>query len=187
MFRESSPTSYCTVLTPMQAVSKRRDVCWVTKLISLRASLPISRSHIFDFIVCSHVIEHLDDPFGFCVDLIGRLRPGGRLVLIVPNLVTPIRVANSLVRREVVNPGHLVGWDRSHFRQFIGRLPLELVEVRGDILQIVPGRLRERTKVASALEVNLGRVSAPPDGVNHRGRRQARANENNDSRRVDRW
>jgi SAM-dependent methyltransferase len=39
----------------------------------------------YDWIIASHVIEHLTDPIGFLSDCEALLRPGGRLVLAVPD------------------------------------------------------------------------------------------------------
>jgi SAM-dependent methyltransferase len=38
----------------------------------------------FDIIVCSHVLEHVDDDRGFVTALANRLKPGGTLFLFVP-------------------------------------------------------------------------------------------------------
>jgi 2-polyprenyl-3-methyl-5-hydroxy-6-metoxy-1,4-benzoquinol methylase len=39
----------------------------------------------FDFIMLSHVIEHIFDPKKFISDLVGILKPGGALVVVTPN------------------------------------------------------------------------------------------------------
>ena len=39
----------------------------------------------FDFIVLSHVIEHIHEPREFLVDVMKALKPGGRIILITPN------------------------------------------------------------------------------------------------------
>lgn len=38
-----------------------------------------------DFILASHVIEHTRDPIGAIVNALGKLRPGGTLVLVIPD------------------------------------------------------------------------------------------------------
>jgi SAM-dependent methyltransferase len=38
-----------------------------------------------DFVICSHVIEHLAEPIGFLADIHRVLRPGGLLILLVPD------------------------------------------------------------------------------------------------------
>jgi hypothetical protein len=39
----------------------------------------------FDYIIASHVIEHLPDPLGFLADCEALLRPGGKLSLVIPD------------------------------------------------------------------------------------------------------
>lgn len=41
-----------------------------------------------DFVICSHVIEHVADPFGMLDEIRRVLRPGGRAVVVVPNRLT---------------------------------------------------------------------------------------------------
>lgn len=48
----------------------------------------------FQVVIASEVLEHVDDPSGFLVWLAGRLAPGGRLVLTVPNGYGPFEWAS---------------------------------------------------------------------------------------------
>jgi SAM-dependent methyltransferase len=45
----------------------------------------ISGERRFDLVVASEVLEHVDAPARFLADLVARVRPGGRLVVTVPN------------------------------------------------------------------------------------------------------
>ena len=54
----------------------------------------------YDTVVLGHVLEHVHDPAGLLVRCRGWLRPGGRLVILVPN-------ASSLHRQVGVALGHL--------------------------------------------------------------------------------
>jgi predicted SAM-dependent methyltransferase len=38
-----------------------------------------------DFVVCSHVLEHLADPIGFLADIHRVLRPGGHAIVVLPD------------------------------------------------------------------------------------------------------
>lgn len=38
----------------------------------------------FDYVLCRHVLEHLDDPLGTLRELRSVLKPGGHLILVVP-------------------------------------------------------------------------------------------------------
>ena len=53
----------------------------------LERGLPVSQQipRTFDYIVLCHVIEHIPDPLGYISDLMRMLRPGGRLMLAVPD------------------------------------------------------------------------------------------------------
>jgi hypothetical protein len=45
----------------------------------------VGTGRVYDWIIASHIIEHLTDPIGFLRDCEALLRPGGRLVLAVPD------------------------------------------------------------------------------------------------------
>lgn len=47
--------------------------------------LSLAESRSFDVIICSEVLEHLSDPRIVLAKLAGLLRPGGRLIVTVPN------------------------------------------------------------------------------------------------------
>ena len=40
----------------------------------------------FDCVVCADVLEHIKDPWGALADLFGLLRPGGEIVVSIPNI-----------------------------------------------------------------------------------------------------
>jgi 2-polyprenyl-3-methyl-5-hydroxy-6-metoxy-1,4-benzoquinol methylase len=53
---------------------------------SVGSALHLSfKPNTFDFIICTEVIEHTEDPFGVLKELYSTLRPGGTLALTVPN------------------------------------------------------------------------------------------------------
>lgn len=47
--------------------------------------LPVTIGRQFDYIVASHVVEHVPDLLGWINTLLGWLKPGGKLVLAVPD------------------------------------------------------------------------------------------------------
>jgi len=53
----------------------------------LAAGIPFPDSG-FDYVVCLEVIEHLDDPLALCRELRRVLRPGGRLLISTPNILS---------------------------------------------------------------------------------------------------
>jgi len=63
----------------------------------LNMDLPFSDG-IFDFVLCSNGIEHLEDPFHFVRECFRILKERGKLVITTPNLLNlKSRVANLLV------------------------------------------------------------------------------------------
>jgi SAM-dependent methyltransferase len=65
-----------------------RDVCDEVLVWDLDAAgLPPALSGPFDAIVASDVLEHLKDPWAFLKKIRPLLKPGGRLVAAVPNVV----------------------------------------------------------------------------------------------------
>ncbi len=77
------------------------DLFCVDGLLSEKADLnmdlPFSDG-IFDFVLCSNGIEHLEDPFHFVRECFRILKERGKLVITTPNLLNlKSRVANLLV------------------------------------------------------------------------------------------
>ncbi len=63
----------------------------------LNQNLPFSDG-IFDYVLCSNGIEHLEDPFHFIRECFRVLKEGGKLVITTPNILNlKSRVANLLV------------------------------------------------------------------------------------------
>lgn len=98
----------------------------------------------YDTAISSHVLEHLPNPTEAIQALLSVLNPGGHLILVVPNLVTPAIVLHSTLRRCHVNPGHLHAWDRCHWKNFLeNRLGAEVVEYASDEVRIFPARWKK--------------------------------------------
>lgn len=113
----------------------------------------------FDLVLCSHVLEHMLDPVGALHAMLGRLRPGGHLVLAVPNPVRPSVVWSNLWRRDYVNRGHVVAWDRAHWQNFLERiLALDVVRYASDTVPLFPERLKRVLPPLERVEVGLARL-----------------------------
>lgn len=69
----------------------------------------------FDLVVCSHFLEHTENPKSV-VEKIKRVSKR-YLLLVVPNLAQFITLR--FRAPEYVIPGHLYGWDPSHFKTFL--------------------------------------------------------------------
>jgi len=65
----------------------------------------------FDVIICSEALEHVDDPEGICNKIARVIRPGGILIITVPNGLGPYEVLYEtpirLIRRFLVQIGLL--------------------------------------------------------------------------------
>lgn len=112
----------------------------------------------FDVIVLAHVLEHMLDPVGALRAVLALLRPGGHLVLAVPNPVRPSVVWAALRRRDYVNRGHVVAWDRAHWQNFLERiLALDVVAYGSDSVPLFPERLKGLLPFLERVEVGLAR------------------------------
>lgn len=92
----------------------------------------------YDIIVMSHVLEHVTRPYDTVQGLMEMLKPGGHLILAVPNPVRPDNfLYNTLRMYNKVNGGHVQTWDRPHWKNFLERiLKLNVVEYPTDFLRV---------------------------------------------------
>lgn len=108
---------------------------------------------VFDVIVYGDVLEHLKDPLRVVRTLARRLRPGGTIVVSVPNVAHAwVRLQLLLGRFEYAERGildrtHLRFFTLSSFRRFLadaGLTVLELVATPVPLPLLVPERLHGR-------------------------------------------
>lgn len=83
-----------------------------------------------DLILCLDVLEHLVDPWTVIKRMSPLLRPGGRLIVSIPNIRNWKFIRNLLFRGEFryVESGLL---DRTHLRFFVRETAIELVQAGG--------------------------------------------------------
>jgi len=113
----------------------------------------------FDLVILCHVLEHMLDPVGALREALSVLRPGGHLIAAVPNPVRPSVFLSSLLRRDYVNRGHVVAWDRAHWINFLERiLGLDVVRYASDAVPLFPERIKRRLSVFTRVEVSLARI-----------------------------
>lgn len=75
----------------------------------------------FDYVICGDILEHLKDPYDIVRQVFRWLKPGGSILVCVPN-VRNFRVLNDLVfhgKWEYLSAGIL---DKTHMRFFTGAL-----------------------------------------------------------------
>lgn len=112
--------------------------------VELENSIPIKdieqlyeKHNYYDAIILSHVLEHTLRPADTVKKLVKMLRPGGILLLAVPNPVRPGVFVASLLKRNYVNKGHVYAWDRSHFINFLDNiLGLDVVCYSSDYVEL---------------------------------------------------
>jgi 2-polyprenyl-3-methyl-5-hydroxy-6-metoxy-1,4-benzoquinol methylase len=96
----------------------------------------------FDLIIFSHVLEHLRNPIEALEKTMRLLKPGGILIVAVPNPVRPNILISNIFQKHYVNRGHVHAWDMSHWRNFLERINnLEVIHYAHDFIQI-PGCYR---------------------------------------------
>ena len=97
-----------------------------------------NRESTFDVVIFSHVLEHVSRPSDTVKGLVNLLKPGGVLILAVPNPVRPDVILFNLVQNlDKVNRGHIQTWDRAHWKNFLERiLELDVVEYPTDSIRI---------------------------------------------------
>lgn len=79
----------------------------------------------FDLIQCFHVLEHVHEPLAALLELRRLLRPGGRLLLEVPNLYVPY----GLLEENFFQNVHLVSYSPSTLPALLRRAGFEVTRV----------------------------------------------------------
>jgi SAM-dependent methyltransferase len=109
---------------------------------------------LFDAILASDVLEHLEDAEGVLARAVTRLRPGGAVVLSLPNVASVYVVAQLLTKSW---PRRRSGiFDRTHVRWFGKRDMVRLLEGAGlRVLRVEPYFTRYAAIRALALTLSL--------------------------------
>lgn len=109
----------------------------------------------YDAIVLSHVLEHTFRPLDVIKGIVEMLKPGGVLVVAVPNPVRLSVFLGNMSKRHYVNRGHVYAWDRSHWVNFLENIAkLDVVEYSQDKF---PLRRLQRFAFGQSLELWLAR------------------------------
>ncbi len=111
----------------------------------LNAGLPASIGAGFDIAVAADVLEHVTDPAALLHDIMGRLAPGGRIFVSVPNFAhwyPRTRVALGMFdydQRGPLDRGHVRFFTRRSFERLVGSVGLGIVrrETTGTPFDIV--------------------------------------------------
>lgn len=80
----------------------------------------------FDVILCGDVLEHLNDPWTVVSKLVGLLKPGGTMIISVPNIREAKTLATIVFRADFRYDDHGT-LDKTHLRFFCRKNAIELV------------------------------------------------------------
>lgn len=84
----------------------------------------------FDVVLCSEILEHVPDPRALLRAVVGRLAPGGIVVLTTPDLAAVTRDAPPDLLGRALSPGlHLVLYDRPALARLLAACGLGAVRV----------------------------------------------------------
>lgn len=85
--------------------------------------------NVFDVVCAFQVLEHVSDPRVFLEGMLAVLRPGGRMILSVPNAAVMRRIDpsnNGLLNQP---PHHMSHWDAGVFRALEKLLPVRVLSI----------------------------------------------------------
>ena len=135
-----------------EAAAVARGRCERMVVANLNEGLP-DLGEPFDAIICADVLEHLVEPLGTLRGLTAWLKPGGRIVISIPNVAhVLIRLSLLAGRFDYFDRGIL---DRTHLRFFTQRSIERLIAAAGLVIvrrtatalpvyQVVPPALHGR-------------------------------------------
>lgn len=84
----------------------------------------------YDVISFFQVLEHLENPSGFVKSAARLLRPGGILVLDIPDAQRPLPSASGLIDKP---PHHLTRWSKNALRHFLEAEGFEILEIASQL------------------------------------------------------
>ena len=113
----------------------------------------------YDCCIMSHTLEHMVSPLHTLINSMSLIKPGGHLIVAVPNPVRPEVIIKSILQKTYVNLGHVYSWDRSHWINFLERIAkLTVVEHCSDEVRIFPGRISKNIYLLKSIEIMLSHI-----------------------------
>ncbi len=89
---------------------------------------------VYDAVCTFHVLEHIVDVHAFLTAAIACLRPGGRLIIVVPNSAPSVYGADSYFALNAP-PHHMGLWEPASLRALTRCFPMKLKAVQGICLE----------------------------------------------------
>jgi 2-polyprenyl-3-methyl-5-hydroxy-6-metoxy-1,4-benzoquinol methylase len=124
----------------------------------------------FDLVLCSSVLEYLDDLSGGLDLLCGRVKAGGRLIFSLPNAWSPYRAVERIFFTLTGKPSyyryvrHVVTWQSLHDRLAAQGMTVEHVDYFGSILKLDRSSNWLRPKaIFNNMFVAVCRKTSPPE------------------------
>ncbi len=115
----------------------------------------------YDVVSAFQVLEHVADVHGFLQACVACLRPGGRLILSVPNSESFVgAVSNNALN---FPPHHMTWWRADTFRHVAGRFGLTLAAVHTEPLAPVHRRMYAEGLISNGIGQLLHRPPRPVD------------------------
>lgn len=117
-------------------------------------SLPLTAGELFDGVTIIHVLEHARDPARALAELHARLRPGGTLVVEVPNGACLGLERGGFTWAFFDVPRHLSFFDPAGLRRAVEHagFTVEREELRGFTRQYLPAWIHEEQRIHDALD-----------------------------------
>ncbi|MGB8193510.1 MAG: class I SAM-dependent methyltransferase [Chitinophagaceae bacterium] len=102
-------------------------------LQNLENGLPADVAGGYDAVICSHVLEHICYPDKLLKDIKAALRPGGSLIVALPNIM------HYKSRMQLINGNFKYQaqglWDYTHFRWYTFKTAIKLLESHGFVVE----------------------------------------------------
>jgi 2-polyprenyl-3-methyl-5-hydroxy-6-metoxy-1,4-benzoquinol methylase len=109
----------------------------------------VFQEHLFDVVVMSEVLEHLEEPGQALRSIATILRPEGHVIITVPNGLAIRRGLKSLFGQETIHPDHVAWYSRKAITQLLLRTGWSINEIRGY-------RLMRRNNATVSLLIDAG-------------------------------
>ncbi|MCX6362623.1 MAG: class I SAM-dependent methyltransferase [Actinobacteria bacterium] len=141
-------------LHPGAAAQARKRLDAVVQGDLAHLDLSLLGDEPFDAILASDVLEHLAEPEAVLARALTRLRPGGVVVISLPNVAHVVVFANLLMKRWPRRSSGI--FDRTHLRFFAKRDMVQLLEGAGlRVLRVQPYYTRYASIRAACLVFSL--------------------------------